>query len=127
MGVKKLIFRFKNWLIEKLGGHTDEEVMALSQQLSVVHKYNFQPIILRTETGYSAWQLGQLSDAEVRSKFVAEMMDQFGKELLERGLVRISYADYLPACIRTYRAELVVISPEDWRNATLQMENEFGL
>lgn len=116
--MKKLIFRFKNWLIKKLGGHTDEEVTALLRQPPLVHKYNFQPIILRTEITCNEMMLSNMTAREeVMERFLSTFVSQFGKELLERNLVQISCTDDIPSCIRTYRAELAVISPDDLRNA----------
>lgn len=116
--MKKLISRFKNWCIKKLGGHTDEEVTALLRQPPLVHKYNFRPIILRTETTCNAGMLSTVvAKEEAQYKFLTEIMDQLGTALLDQNLVQISCMDDIPSGIRTYRAELAVISPEDLRNA----------
>lgn len=116
--MKKLISRFKNWLIKKLGGHTDEEVTALLRQPSLVYKHNFQPIILRTEAICNEMMLSNMTAREeVMERFLSTFVSRFGKELLDRNLVRISWTDDISSCIRTYRAELAVISPDDLRNA----------
>lgn len=115
--MKKLISKFKNWLIKKLGGHTNEETAALLRQSRLIRNYNFQPIILRAEKRCSGWMLESLSDEESQAVFLTGMMTQLSKALLEQNLVQINCADDIPSGIRTYRAELAVISPEDRRNA----------
>lgn len=104
--MKRLILKFKHWLIKKLGGYTEQQV---DNRRIIVHSHQFQPMILRGEVGASMYADSRMPFDAIKSALANQLAD----EIIKNKLCNIECRDDPELLRRVYRAELFLIHPHD--------------
>lgn len=101
--MKDLILKFKNWIIKKLGGYTE--------QYSIVkQEYNIKPIPIEFEHSFDQEDFYNINiDQDYLIKeFTSKALNEFCKFILDNNLIKIQYYDDIRTLKRIYKARVVL-------------------
>lgn len=105
--MKKLLLRFRRWLIKKLGGYIPE------QGTGPVRKHTVMPVVVGAEVRVSSYDMevfpANAERAIERAKALA------AEAVIGQGLVKIERCDDPLRCEVKFRATVRLIPPDDFR------------
>lgn len=121
--MKRLILKFKHWLIKKLGGYTEQQV--INQRIDV-HSHQFQPVVLRANTRMDLRLLlnGNVPKQDICDRIIQELGRKLADEIIEKRLFVIDSEDDHYSNARIYQAEIFLIHPHDAAMGSLTRREE---
>ena len=118
--MKRLILKFKHWLIKKLGGYTEQQV--INQRIDV-HSHKFQPVVLRAETHVGLF--GPCLDSAAAFDVIRnETVYKLAREIIDKKLCNFECAEDPIQNECVYRAEIFLIHPHDAALGSLTRRSE---
>ena len=110
--MKRLVERFRRWLIKKLGGYT-ERYMPIPAEKPIAFKTAEIPTItVKAVCDVHACTIMRLGDLETKRAVVDSLLTEMARQLFASKCVRISHEEDLRTGGRTYRAVVRLLPPE---------------
>lgn len=117
------IIRFRYWIIEKLGGYTEQytEIYQIDNR-----KIEIDPAIIRVETRMSFHQIYRDSEGEKKAYeyVMSKLCYDIARKLMENHLLTLDCKDDPPRYERVYSGMVMAIKPRDAALIAERKENE---